>query len=302
LDKFNKWDASPLFQQNRIRGTKIENNKKTSRQNRSDSKYTRDLEATHLLRKSVICSAIQSFELPEGSHGLDAGCGIGLHLEMLAEAIGPGGTIVGLDISHEFLEYAKKLTRVKNRENQISFQHGNINKIPFEDNTFDWAWSVDCVGYAPGNALPALKELNRVLKPGGKLAILYWSSQQLLPGYPQLEAHLNATSPGIAPFKTGMSPVSHPFRLLSPLYNAGFADLNVHTFAGTVHGPLSEQLRNGLVALLQMRWQNSEKELSSQDQKLFQKLYDPNSPDFILNIPDYYAFFTYSLFSGKVGE
>ena len=43
-----------------------------------------------------------------------------------------------------------------------------------------------------------VKELARVVKPGGSVALLAWSSEKLLPGHPLLEGHLNATSAGIA--------------------------------------------------------------------------------------------------------
>lgn len=247
-------------------------------------------------------SAFQSLQLPAGSHGLDAGCGVGLHAEMLAGIIGSEGTIVGLDISPEFIDYARKLARKKNLQNQISFQLGDVNNLPFEDNYFDWVLSVDCVGYAPGNPLPALKEMKRVLKPGGKLAILFWSSQHLLPGYPRLEARLNATASGIAPFHPEHAPESHPFRLLRPISQAGFIDMDVRTFTGSFHAPLSQDIRDGLIALFDMRWQNTETELSVQDQKLYEKLCDANSPNFVLNIPEYYAFFTYSMFVGWAND
>ncbi|MEJ2303365.1 MAG: hypothetical protein P8Y14_17710 [Anaerolineales bacterium] len=94
---------------------------------------------------------------------------------------------------------------------------------------FDWAWSVDCVGYAPIEPLPLVKELARVVKPGGRVAILAWSSEKLLPGYPVLEAHLNATSSGIAPFVRGKKPELHFTRALGWL-----RDPKKHTPPGTL--------------------------------------------------------------------
>jgi demethylmenaquinone methyltransferase/2-methoxy-6-polyprenyl-1,4-benzoquinol methylase len=49
-----------------------------------------------------------------------------------------------------------------------------------------------------------------------------------------------------------------------------------------------------------MRWPDVELELSTEDRKEFRRLCLPDSTDFILNGPDYYAFFTYTLFWGKV--
>jgi demethylmenaquinone methyltransferase/2-methoxy-6-polyprenyl-1,4-benzoquinol methylase len=76
----------------------------------------------------------------------------------------------------------------------------------------------------------------------------------------------------------------------------------VHTFAGTVHAPLDESQREALLSLIEMRWPGVQAALSDEDWKLFQRLTHPESDEFILNIPDYYAFFTYSLFSARIPE
>ena len=136
-----------------------------------------------------------------------------------------------------------------------------------------------------------------MVKPGGSVIILAGSSQQLLPGYPLLEAQLNATSSGIA---EGMRPELHFSRMPGWFRKAGLEQTSAQTFAGSVHAPLSDEIRNAMMALLEMRWVDVQAELSHKDWIEFQRLCLLESPDFILNNPDYYAFFTYSLFRGKV--
>jgi len=53
-------------------------------------------------------------------------------------------------------------------------------------------------------------------------------------------------------------------------------------------------------ATFQMLWGEAQSELTPEDWAEYQRLCQPESPDFILNLPDYYAFFTYSMFRGKV--
>ena len=158
------------------------------------------------------------------------------------------------------------------------------------------------MGYGPWEPLPLLRELARVVKPGGTVAILAWSSQQLLPGYPLLEARLDATSSGIAPFVRGKRPELHFLRALGWFRELGLEELKAETFAGSAHAPLSDDLRCALIALFQMRWPGVESELSQEDWAEYQRLCQPESPYFILNLPDYYAFFTYSMFHGKVAK
>jgi hypothetical protein len=157
------------------------------------------------------------------------------------------------------------------------------------------------VGYAPIEPLPLVRELARVVKPDGGIAILAWSSEKLLPGHPLLEARLSATSSGIAPFVKGRKPASHFPCALGWFRDAGLEEPTVRTFAGDAHAPLSADLRRALTALIEMRWPGVESELTRQDRAEYRRLCLPESPDFILNHPDYYAFFTYSMFRGKAG-
>jgi len=176
------------------------------------------------LREPTIRAMIKALQLPEGSKGLDAGCGIGLQCLLLAEEVGPNGHITGLDVSAGFLDRGREIVKEAGLSERISFQEGDVADLPFNNNTFDWVWSADCVGYGPWEPMPLLKELARVVKPGGIVAIAAWSSENLLPGYPRLEARLGATSAGIAPFIQGKKPELHFLRALG--WFAGLVNWN----------------------------------------------------------------------------
>ncbi|MBW1792070.1 MAG: methyltransferase domain-containing protein [Deltaproteobacteria bacterium] len=282
----------------------MENEKNDTPEKATDADiYAHKLALADLLREPAIRSAIQALKLPPGSRGLDAGCGIGSHTLLLAEAVEPGGQVIGLDLSSEILVIAREIAKKSGMSEQVSFQEGDVNRLPFDDDTFDWVWSVDCVGYYRiGEPLTLVKELARVVKPGGSIAILFWSSQQLLPGYPLLEARLNATSAGIAPFVKDKGPELHFLRALGWFHEARLKEPGAQTFVGDVHAPFNDDIRSALISLFQMRWGEVKSELSQEDWEEYQRLSQPESQDFILNLPDYYAFFTYSLFSGRVAQ
>lgn len=265
-----------------------------------DDECRRLLEVTHPLREGIIRDAVAALRLPAGSRGLDAGCGVGLPAITLAEAVGPEGRVVGLDLSAPLLARGEELARDAGSAERLSFQRGDVNDLPFDDDTFDWAWSADCVGYYREAPFPALRELVRVVKPRGTVALLAWSSEQLLPGYPALEARLKATAAGLAPFTRGMSPSRHFSRALEWFRELGLEETRARTFAGDAYAPLGDELREALTALVEMRWPGAEEELTAEERAEFQRLTEPASPDFILNDPSYYAFFTYSMFWGKV--
>lgn len=262
--------------------------------------YAHMLLVSNPLREPALLAALQALALPQSSTGLDVGCGIGLQAMRLAEAVGPRVRVIGLDASADFVTLAEQLAGKAGLSERVSFRQGDWSNLPFDEKTFDWVWSADGVGYSAQEPVRDIQELARVVKPGGSVVLLMWSSQALLPGYPTLEARLNATRAGVAPFADGMSPELHFLRALGWLRTAGLANACAQTFVRSVFAPLPDDLREALTALLEMRWSGAETELSEQDRVLYWQLCQHDSPEYILNRSDYYAFFTYSLFHGTV--
>jgi demethylmenaquinone methyltransferase/2-methoxy-6-polyprenyl-1,4-benzoquinol methylase len=259
----------------------------------------RDLEEANPLREPTLRAIIAALKLAPGSSGLDIGCGIGSQTLLLAEATAPAGHVTGLDISPELLDYARHKIATSPLAKRIDFKQGDMNNLPFPDDTFTWAWSADCVGYPSGDLATTLKEIVRVVKPGGRIAILAWTSQQLLPGYPLLEAQLNATCSAYAPLLRGADPASHFLRALRAMSEVGLVNAQAQTFIGEVQAPLSTEYRVALTSLIEMLW-TVIVETPEADRVEYERVCRANSPDFILNLPEYYAFFTYTLFTSTV--
>lgn len=267
------------------------------------SSYEKSLLLSQVLREPIVKSIIESMQPTVSGSGLDIGCGTGLNTVMLAEAMGPAGRVIGLDNEERFLTKARLLLKDKSViKNRVAFTQGDAKRLPFADNSFDWAYSMDCVGAISVDPLILLKEISRVVKPGGKLCMAIWSSQMLLPGYPLLEARLNATSAGIAPFAAGMNPERHIMRAPGWFSQAGFTDIHARTLLRDICPPLSDEITAALTDLFIMRWGSCKKEVATEIWHDYQRLCNSDSNNFILNNPDYYAFFTYSLFWGRVGE
>ena len=230
------------------------------------------------LRDPVLRSVIKSLQLPRGSYGLDAGCGIGLQALLLAEAVGPDGHITGLDLVSELLAFGNEYVRRAGYSDRITFCEGDVISLPFEDDTFDWVWSADCIGYPLGELTPFLEELVRVVRPGGSVIALGWSSQQLLPGYPLLEARLNATCSGYIPFLTGKNPDLNFLRAMRWFRKAGLEEVKAQTFVGDVQTPLSNDERAALISLFEILWGQPQPEVAPpeaalpEDWKEYQRL------------------------------
>lgn len=262
--------------------------------------YIQRLVESNPLREPLLRSVIHALQLPWGSRGLDAGCGVGLQALLLAEAVGPDGHVTGLDVSPELLGYAQEVARAHNLSDRVSFGAGDVGRLPFSDDSFDWVWSADCVGYPVGDVLPMLRELARVVRPGGQVAVLAWTSQNLLPGYPLLEARLNATCSAFAPYVSGKPPEWNFLRAPGWFEKAGLKAAAARTFVGDVQAPMSAGVRTALVSLFDMLWGEPQPGVSPDDWAEYQRLCQPGSPDFILDIPEYYAFFTYTVFQARV--
>ena len=111
---------------------------------------------------------LSAMALRRGESVLDAGCGTGLLLEQEALAVGNEGCAEGVDFSEDMLERAS--ARCVDMP-QVHLQQGNIETLPFEDASFDAASCTQTLLYV-NNLDKALRELHRVLKPGGRIAVL----------------------------------------------------------------------------------------------------------------------------------
>lgn len=264
--------------------------------------YIQRLLETNPLREPLLRQIVQTLELPAGSHGLDAGCGIGLQTLLLQEAIGPTGHVTGLDILPELLAYGTAMIAEAGLSNRVTFREGDVSQLPFDDHCFDWAWSADCIGYPAGELAPLMNELTRVIKPGGSFILLGWSSQTLLPGHPLLEARLNGTCSGYLPFLKGKEPRQNFMRASRGFHEAALKDIKTQTFISDICAPLDTPQRIALTSLFDMLWGTPQPETSPEDWNDYRRLCDPLSTDFILDLPEYYGFFTYTVFRGIVDE
>lgn len=100
---------------------------------------------------------------------LDIGCGGGATLRRLLKR-SEGARVYGIDISEESVEKAKKVN-AKVLDKQVFVSQGSVEKLPYEDGKFDLVTAVETVYFWP-NLPNCMKEVNRVLKKGGKFAIM----------------------------------------------------------------------------------------------------------------------------------
>jgi demethylmenaquinone methyltransferase/2-methoxy-6-polyprenyl-1,4-benzoquinol methylase len=123
---------------------------------------------------------MKKMNVSKGSSALDVCCGTADWTISLADAVGPNGSVTGLDFSENMLSIGKEKT--KNYDN-VHLIHGNAMDLPFPDNHFDFV----TIGFGLRNVpdyLQVLKEMRRVAKPGG-LVVCLETSQPTMPVFKQ---------------------------------------------------------------------------------------------------------------------
>ncbi|WP_191560956.1 demethylmenaquinone methyltransferase [Metabacillus idriensis] len=124
---------------------------------------------------------MKRMNVKKGSSALDVCCGTADWTIAMADAVGEQGKATGLDFSNNMLKIGRE--KIKDYSN-IELIHGNAMDLPFADNTFDYV----TIGFGLRNVpdyMTVLKEMHRVVKPGGKVVCLE-TSQPTMIGFKQL--------------------------------------------------------------------------------------------------------------------
>jgi ubiquinone/menaquinone biosynthesis C-methylase UbiE len=115
---------------------------------------------------------IELASLPSGSRVLDVCCGAGASALPAAEAVGPKGNVVGVDLANQLLESARTKA-IQRRLGNVDFELGDMLSLRFPVASFDAVVCVFGIFFVPDMAR-AVNELWSRVRPGGKLAVTTW--------------------------------------------------------------------------------------------------------------------------------
>lgn len=169
--------------------------------------------------------------LARGQRVLDVACGTGALTLAAAEIVGPGGAVAGLDPNPDMLAVARA------KRSDIDWRDGAAEAIPFPDASFDAVVSQFGFMFFT-DPVQAVREMLRVLQPGGRLAVAVCDAVENSPGYGELATMLDRLfgreigDAFRAPFALGDAE-----RLHAIFADAGLPEARVRQHAGTVRFP-----------------------------------------------------------------
>ncbi|MGS2586057.1 class I SAM-dependent methyltransferase [Streptomyces hebeiensis] len=113
-------------------------------------------------------AAVAALGLRPGDAVLDAGCGTGRALPALREAVGPRGTVLGVDLTPEMLQAAVRAGRRSSGRLLLA----DVRRLPVRSETLDAVFGAGLISHLPRPA-DHLRELARVVRPDGLLALFH---------------------------------------------------------------------------------------------------------------------------------
>jgi enediyne biosynthesis protein CalE5 len=182
----------------------------------------------------VVAWCCDAAALRPGASLLDIACGTGQLGLAAARRVLPGGRVVATDIAPEMVEVARRRA-VEAGLSNVEVREADAENLPFPDNSFDAVTFAFALMFCP-DLDRAVAEMRRVLKPGGRAAVVVWDEASKNPFFTTIGHCVGKFLPSAPPNPTAPG----PFRLAPPgalarlLSDGGFADVQVESVPMTI--------------------------------------------------------------------
>jgi arsenite methyltransferase len=226
-----------------------------------------------------------------GWHVLDAGCGSGGFLPLIAEAVGPTGRIVAFDLAPDNIAIVERRTAEWNETPPIEGRVGSLLDLPYADDAFDALWCANTTQYLTDDQLAiALGEMRRVVRSGGIVAIKEYDGTVpcIVPAPPLLLVHM-CEACVVQRYEGATNGVRAP-ALAEWLRSVGMQEVRQHRVLAERSAPLGKFERQfyrdwlGLCATIAPSL-----DMPAADRAMWQQLADPAGMDRLLDDPDLYC-------------
>ncbi len=175
--------------------------------------------------------ASRAFGSLPGSRVLDVCCGSGASAIPAAEAVGPDGSVLGVDLAERLLSLSRAKAKDRGLRN-VEFRAGDMLDLGLPAQAFDAVICVFGIFFVP-DIDAALRELWRLVRPGGQLAVTTWGPRFLEPGNTAFWDAVRAVRPDLYKGFNPWDRVSEPQALRSLLVAAGVEEPTVLAESGS---------------------------------------------------------------------
>lgn len=176
---------------------------------------------------------VERLGLRAGETVLDVCCGSGGSALPAAEAVGPQGRVVAVDLAERLVALGAAKARERGLDN-IDFKTGDMLALDYPDASFDAVVCVFGIFFVPDMAAAA-KELMRMVRPGGRLAITTWGPELFEPANGVFWQAIREERPDLLKSFNPWERISSPEGLSAMLSEAGIADASIVAEAGSHH-------------------------------------------------------------------
>ncbi len=230
---------------------------------------------------------IRSVGLQFGGRVLDAACGAGGFLPLISSLVGSSGSVSAFDLAPDTVNVVRQRIVSGEFHSPVDVRVASLLDIPFGDKEFDAVWCANSLEYLNDGELPrALAEFERVLRPGGLLAMKDADGGLFLfsPGDPTLLPRAWAAASGISQNFRGCLRTRSMKRWFE---GAGLTDVWQRATLSEMWAPLQPVQRQYIAGQLSQIGALAERAgVPSEDLKFWRSQRDPDSPDALVNHPD----------------
>ncbi len=185
--------------------------------------------------------------LQPGLRVLDLGSGTGYPALLAGDVVGSEGSVVGIDLAESMLAVATRKAKALGMQH-VTFRTGDVTTLPFDSESFDAVISRFCLMFLP--EIPkALKEIIRVLKPGGYVAAAVWSAPEKNPfiRVPMDVIKTITSLPPPDPEAPGVFRLAKPGDLKGMMEGVGLSPLGDEEFTADVTYATAEEFFSSLM-------------------------------------------------------
>ena len=186
---------------------------------------------------------IEAAGVKPGHHVLDVACGTGLVAQEAARKVGDVGRVVGLDVNRGMLDMARSIG-----EQPIEWQQGDVAEMPFGDSEFDVVLCNQGLQFFADKS-GALKEMNRVLKPRGRMALNVFRSIEHCPWQravaDALERHVSPETAAVIRWSFSLD---DPDEIRGLILGAEFQEVHIRIESKWIHHPSIAEFLPGYLA------------------------------------------------------